>query len=82
VEPPEAAATEGTGEAATRSRRNEEDIPLLGAPRTKSAVDASDAAEALGDRTGLGLSSAPLSALASGLSSNRCYSSLKTIDLD
>ena len=39
-------------------------------------------AEALGDRTGLGLSSAPLSALASGLSSNRCYSSLKTIDLD
>ena len=82
VEPPEAAATEGTGEAATRSRRNEEDIPLLGAPRTKSAVDAADAAEALGDKIGLGLSSAPLSALASGLSSNRCYSSLKTIDLD
>ena len=82
VEPPEAAATEGTGEAATRSRRNEEDIPLLGAPRTKSAVDASDAAEALGDKIGLGFSSAPLSALASGLSSNRCYSSLKTIDLD
>ena len=82
VEPPEAAATEGTGEAATRSRRNEEDIPLLGAPRTKSAVDASDAVEALGDKIGLGLSSAPLSALASGLSSNRCYSSLKTIDLD
>ena len=43
VEPPEAAATEGTGEAATRTRRNEEDIPLLGAPRTKSAVNATDA---------------------------------------
>jgi hypothetical protein len=80
VEPPEAAATEGAGEAATRTRRNEEDIPLLGAPRTKSAVAATDAAEALGDKTGLGISSAPLSALANGLTSNRCYSSLKTIE--
>ena len=80
VEPPEAAATEGAGEAATRTRRNEEDIPLLGAPRTKSAVAAIDDAEALGDKTGLGISSAPLSALANGLSSNRCYSSLKTIE--
>lgn len=82
VEPPEAAGAEGTGEAATRTRRNEEDIPLLGAPRTKtkSAVNATDAAEALGDKTGPGLSSAPLSALVSGLSSSRCYSSLKTIE--
>jgi|TARA_B110000196_G_C20566042_1_gene395376 hypothetical protein len=65
------------GEAATETQADEEDSPLLGAD-TNSAVNATDDAAPVGI-TGLGLSSAPLSALASGRSSRR-YSSVTTAD--
>jgi hypothetical protein len=74
---PSAAATERMGEAATETQADEEDSPLLGAD-TNSAVNATDDAAPVGI-TGLGLSSAPLSALASGRSSRR-YSSVTTAD--